>query len=134
MSKFLVSYIIIVVLFVAIDMVWLMGVARSTYVAEIGTLLKKQPNLTAALIFYLGYALGVWFFAVSPGLNSGSWLIAAGLGAAIGAMAYDTYDFTNLSVMEGFGWRIAIIDMVWGTVLSGVTAGLATRLVMMFGL
>ncbi len=134
MSKFLVSYIIIVVLFVAIDMVWLMGVARSTYVAEIGTLLKKQPNLTAALIFYLGYALGVWFFAVSPGLNSGSWLIAAGLGAAIGAMAYGTYDFTNLSVMEGFGWRIAIIDMVWGTVLSGVTAGLATRLVMMFGL
>ncbi len=134
MSKFLVSYIIIVVLFVAIDMVWLMGVARSTYVAEIGTLLKKQPNLTAAIIFYLGYALGVWFFAVSPGLNSGSWLMAAGLGAAIGAMAYGTYDFTNLSVMESFGWRIAIIDMIWGTVLTSVTAGLATRLVMMFGL
>ena len=134
MSKFIVSYIIIVVLFVAIDIVWLMGVARSTYVAEIGTLLKKQPNLTAAIIFYVGYALGVWFFAVSPGLNSGSWMMAAGLGAAIGAMAYGTYDFTNLSVMEGFGWRIAIIDMIWGTVLTGVTAGLATRLVMMFGL
>lgn len=133
MSKFLVSYIIIVVLFVAIDMVWLMGVARSTYVAEIGTLLKKQPNLAAALLFYLGYALGVWFFAVSPGLNAGSWVIAAGLGAAIGAMAYGTYDFTNLSVMEGFGWRIAIIDMIWGTVLTGVTAGLATRLTMMLG-
>lgn len=134
MSKFLVSYIIIVVLFVAIDMVWLMGVARSTYVAEIGTLLKKQPNITAAIIFYFGYALGVWFFAVSPGLNNGSWMMAAGLGAAIGAMAYGTYDFTNLSVMEGFGWRIAIIDMIWGTVLTGVTAGMATRLVMMFGL
>lgn len=133
MSKFLVSYIIIVVLFVAIDMVWLMGVARSTYVAEIGTLLKKQPNLAAALLFYLGYALGVWFFAVSPGLNAGSWVIAAGLGAAIGAMAYGTYDFTNLSVMEGFGWRIAIIDMLWGTVLTGATAGLATRLAMMLG-
>ena len=134
MSKFLLSYVIIVVIFVAIDMVWLMGLARSTYVAEIGSLLKKQPNLTAAILFYFGYALGLWFFAVSPGMAAGSWPLAAGLGAAIGAMAYGTYDFTNLSVMEGFGWRIAIIDLVWGTVLSGVVAGLSTRLVMMFGL
>jgi uncharacterized membrane protein len=132
MNKFILSYLIIVVVFVAIDMVWLLGIARSTYVAEMGTLLKKQPNFPAALIFYFGYALGLWFFAVRPGLDASSWTWAATMGAAIGAMAYGTYDFTNLSVVEGFGWRIAIIDLVWGTVLSAVTAGISTRLALIF--
>jgi uncharacterized membrane protein len=134
MNKMILSYVIIIVLFVAIDMFWLMGIARATYVAEMGALLKKQPNIIAAIIFYLAYALGLWFFAVRPGLDAGSWLTAASLGAAIGAMAYGTYDFTNLSVIEGYGWRIAIIDLIWGTVLSAVTAGLSTRLTMALGI
>jgi uncharacterized membrane protein len=132
MSKFIFAYLIILVVFVIIDMAWLMGVARSTYVAEMGALLKKQPNLVAAAIFYIGYALGLWFFAVKPGLDANSWTWAAMMGAAIGAMAYGTYDFTNLSVVEGFGWRIVIIDWVWGTVLSAATAGIAALLVMLF--
>jgi uncharacterized membrane protein len=58
MTKHLAAYIVIIVSFVLIDMVWLMGVARSTYVAEMGNLLRKQPNLAAAVAFYLLYAAG----------------------------------------------------------------------------
>ena len=46
------------------------------------------------------------------------------LGAALGLVAYGTYDLTNLSVVEGFNWRIAMIDLAWGTALSGATAGI----------
>ena len=95
-----------------------------------GSILKKQPNLLAAIIFYIGYALGLWFFAVKPALDASSWVMAAALGAAIGAMAYGTYDLTNMSVVEGFGWRIVIIDWAWGTILSAVTAGLSAWLIM----
>ncbi|MGB9144046.1 MAG: DUF2177 family protein, partial [Aestuariivirga sp.] len=44
------------------------------------------------------------------------------LGAALGLVAYGTYDLTNLSVVEGFNLRIALIDLLWGTFLSGTAA------------
>ena len=69
MTKYLISYLLVLVIFTAIDMVWLMGVARSTYVAEMGALLKKSPNLVAALIFYALYAAGLLVFAVKPGMD-----------------------------------------------------------------
>jgi uncharacterized membrane protein len=50
------------------------------------------------------------------------------LGAALGFVAYVTYDLTNLSVVEGFNLRIALIDLAWGTALSAVTAALAVTM------
>ncbi len=133
MTKYLTSYLLVLVIFTAIDMVWLMGVARSTYVAEMGGLLKKSPNLVAALIFYALYAAGLMIFAVKPGLDASSWAWAAVLGAGLGVVAYGTYDFTNLAVVEGYGWRIALIDLAWGTTVSALTAGLSTKLAGFFG-
>jgi uncharacterized membrane protein len=124
MTKYIFAYVATLVSFVLIDLVWLMWVARSTYVAEMGTLLRKEPQLPAAIAFYLLYAAGLVFFAVVPGLKSGSVLQALFLGAALGLVAYGTYDLTNLSVVEGFNLRIALIDLLWGTFLSGIAAAL----------
>jgi len=126
--KYLTAYFLVLVIFLIIDMTWLMGIARSTYVAEMGGLMKKSPNLMAAGIFYLLYAAGLLVFAVKPGLEDASWAWAAALGAGLGAVAYGTYDLTNLAVIEGYGWRIALIDLAWGTTVSAMTAGLATRI------
>ncbi len=60
----------------------------------------------------------------AAGLQAGSIVYAMFVGAALGLVAYGTYDLTNLSVVEGFNLRIALIDLVWGTVLSGATAAL----------
>lgn len=124
MTKHIFAYGATLVTFVAIDLVWLMWLARPTYVAEMGNLLKKDPNLVAAVAFYLLYAAGLLFFAVSPGIKGGSAMHALMLGAALGLVAYGTYDLTNLSVIEGFNWRIAMIDLAWGTALSGATAAI----------
>ncbi len=124
MTKYIFAYIATLTSFVAIDLVWLMWLARSTYVAEMGNLLRKEPQLVAAVAFYLLYAAGLMFFAVSPGLKAGSVMHAMFLGAALGLVAYGTYDLTSLSVVEGFNLRIALIDLVWGTILSGATAAL----------
>jgi uncharacterized membrane protein len=123
MTKHLVTYVAIISSFVLIDMIWLMGVARSTYVAEMGSLLRKQPNLVAAVVFYLLYAAGIWFFAVRPSAEANTILYAVGLGAALGLVAYGTYDLTNLSVMQGFGFKIAMIDLAWGTCVTAIAAG-----------
>lgn len=132
MTKIIVTYLITLIAFVAIDMIWLVWLARATYVAEIGDLLRKQPNFPAALAFYFVYAAGLVFFAVSPGLKSGSLFQAMALAAALGFVAYGTYDLTNLSVMNGFGVKIAIIDLLWGTCLSAITSAVAYLLVSKF--
>ena len=124
MTKYIFTYIVTLISFVASDLVWLMWLARPTYVAEMGNLLRKEPQLFVAVAFYLLYAAGLMFFAISPGLKAGSIMYAMFVGAALGLVAYGTYDLTNLSVVDGFNLRIALIDLVWGTVLSGATAAL----------
>lgn len=131
MTKYIFAYIATLTSFVAIDLVWLMWIARPTYVAEMGSLLRKEPQLVVAVTFYLLYAAGLMFFAIAPGLKSGSVTYALFLGAALGLVAYGTYDLTNLSVVEGFNFRIALIDLVWGTVLSGATAAFVVTLTKM---
>ena len=132
MTKTLQAYIVTLIVFVAIDMVWLMWVARSTYAAELGDLIRKQPNIMAAVAFYLMFAAGLVFFAVMPGLKAGSLIQGLALGAALGFVAYGTYDLTNLSVMNGFGFKIAMIDLVWGTCVSAITSVIACAIVSRF--
>lgn len=122
MTKIIITYVVTLIAFIAIDMIWLVWLARATYVAEMGDLLRKQPNMVAAVIFYLVYAAGLMFFAISPGLKSGSIVQTVALAAALGFVAYGTYDLTNLSVMNGFNVKIAVIDLIWGTCLSAMVA------------
>jgi uncharacterized membrane protein len=128
MTKTIITYVLTLITFLAIDMVWLTWAARATYVAEMGELIRKQPNLAAAVAFYLLYAAGLMFFAIMPGLKAGSIMQALGLGAGLGLIAYGTYDLTNLSVLNGYTLRIALIDLAWGTLLSALTAAIVTAI------
>lgn len=108
-----------------IDAVWLSVVANKFYKSQIGPLLLDKPNLVAAVAFYLIYVLGIVVFALAPALNAGSWKMAVGLGALFGFTAYATYDLTNLSTLKGWPVKLVIVDMVWGTVLTGAVALIA---------
>ena len=130
--KMVSTYLATFFVFVVIDMVWLALIARSTYAAEMGSLVRSQVNYQAAVAFYLLYAAGLMYFAVLPALASGSVLQALLLGAGLGLVAYGTYDLTALAVINGFGTKIALIDLAWGTVLSGVSAALASTIVSRF--
>ncbi len=132
MITFAFAFIACLVIFLGLDMIWLLWLGRPYYVNEIGPLLRAQPNLTAALAFYLVYAAGLTFFAIMPGLKAASPFMALGYGAIFGFVAYATYDLTNLAVMSGFTMRIALIDMAWGSVLSATTAWLTSRVVGFF--
>ena len=115
-------WIIALVVFVAIDMVWLLWLGRGFYVSEIGALLRPSPNLGAAVAFYLLYATGLLIFVIRHAHATDSIGQALILGTVLGLVAYGTYDLTNLAVMNGFTLKIAIIDMIWGGVLTGLTA------------
>jgi uncharacterized membrane protein len=132
MAKYILTYFITLATFVAIDLVWLMWIARSTYVAEMGTMLRKEPQLVAAFIFYFLYAAGLMYFAVAPALKLDSVTQGLMLGAVLGLVAYGTYDLTALSVINGFNTKIAVIDLIWGAALSGTSAAIAVAIARKF--
>jgi uncharacterized membrane protein len=121
----IIVYLVTLALFVGIDFVWLGFIAKRFYSAEIGILLAEKMNFPAAASFYLIYAAGLMFFAVQPGLTAGGWYRAAMLGGLFGFVAYATYDLSNLATLRGWSTKLAMVDMVWGAVLSGSTAAIA---------
>jgi uncharacterized membrane protein len=121
-TDLLTAYAIAAVVFFALDMVWLGLVANRFYRSEIGHLLAPKPDMAIAAGFYLLYLIGLMIFAIAPELAAGNWQRAAQFGALFGFFAYATYDLTNLSTMQDFSWKVALVDMAWGAALSGAVA------------
>jgi len=119
------------VAFLAVDMIWIARVVRPMYSQQVGGLLRANPQLGAALAFYLTYAAGIVYFAVLPALASGGVRTALVNGAILGGLAYGTYAFTNYALLEGWTFTVAAADLGWGIVVTAVTAAcglLAARL------
>jgi len=74
------------------------------------------------LVFYLLYAVGVTFFAVQPGLAAQSWQGAALHGLAFGLVAYGVYDLTNQATLKHWPLTLTLVDMAWGSFLTGLAA------------
>ena len=131
MTFYVLLWAIAFILLLIIDMIWLMWLGRGFYVEEIGGLLLEQPNLIAAFGFYALYIAGLVYLVIAPAAEADSVMKAVISGAVFGIVAYATYDLTNLAVMKGFTLKIALIDMVWGMVLSAAVSGLTVKI---FGL
>ena len=122
MTKYLLPYLATAAAFIVIDLIWLGWVARPYYVSKMGALLLDKPNLIVAFAFYALFGIGIVFFAVIPSVKSDSLAMALGYGALFGFFAYATYDLTNLAVIRNWSVELALVDIVWGTVLTGIAA------------
>jgi len=119
------TYAITLVIFFAIDLVWLGVVAKNFYRQHIGHLMSAEVNWGAAVLFYLVYIGGIVFFAVKPAIEVGSAARALAYGAAFGFIAYATYDLTNQATMRDWPVLVTVVDLAWGTVLTATVAYLA---------
>ena len=122
MSKYLAAYGVTAVVMIAIDLVWLGLIAKPLYQGGIGHLMADQPNIPIALVFYLIYALGLMVFAITPEQSVPGWSRALMVGALFGFFAYATYDLTNLSTLRGWPLGLSLMDIAWGTLVSGVSS------------
>jgi uncharacterized membrane protein len=104
--------------FFAIDMVWLVVVARSFYQKHLGFLLRAEPNWPAAIIFYLLFVFGLLVFVVVPSLEAGSMKKVLVLGSLFGLITYATYDLTNLATVKDWPWIVTVVDLLWGGILA----------------
>ncbi len=120
---FIKSYLAGLIAFLVIDFIWLKYVALSFYRSNIGHLMTDKPNLAIAGLFYLFYVVGVVILAVYPALEKQSWSTALVYGGLLGLVAYGTYDITNLATLKNWPPIVAVVDIIWGTLL---TASVAT--------
>ncbi len=125
MFEFLLQFAVAFIVFMVIDFIWLAFVASKLYNKELGNLKKKKINWPAAMVFYVLYIIGLVFFVLNPAIAEKGLGFAAYGGALFGLVAYATYDLTNLATLEGFPAKIAVIDLIWGTFVTCVTAVVA---------
>lgn len=105
--------------FFAVDVIWIGGVAAGFYRESLGHLLRNEVLWVPALAFYAIYIAGILVFAVIPGLEAVSFTRALTLGAFLGLIAYATFDLTAMALLRGFPGKVAVVDIVWGVVLTG---------------
>lgn len=119
------QYFVALFTFLMIDSVWLAVIAKNFYAKYLGYLITKTPNLVAAGIFYLIYILGLVVLVISPSLEKKSLIMAILTGALFGLCSYATYDLTNMATIKDWPLIVTIVDLIWGTVLSGSIAGIS---------
>jgi uncharacterized membrane protein len=118
--ELLTAYVLALALFLVLDAVWLSSMLERLYRPALGHLLAPQVAWPAAALFYLLYAAGIVGFAVVPALEVNGPRIALLHGAALGLLAYATYDLSNQATLPGWPWAVTLADLAWGTVATGL--------------
>lgn len=120
--QILTLYLFTAIFFLAVDAVMLKNVMRPLFETRISHLLLDDLRIVPAAIFYLFYVGGVVWFVSAPALRAGAPMQALWNGAILGAMAYGTYEFTNYATLRDWAPKMVMVDVAWGTVLTGVAA------------
>jgi uncharacterized membrane protein len=116
------SFFILVVALLALDAVWL--TLRKNYHTTLFYSIQRSPlemNWIAAPFVYLLLAGAIWY--ITHGSKSAKEAMLKG--AAVGAVMYGFYDFTNMATLTRWTWEMVVTDTLWGTVASASAAGIA---------
>jgi uncharacterized membrane protein len=123
MTPWILAYGATLLLIGLFDAIWLGWLAKDFYQTQLAALLEPQVRWLPALLFYLGYPLGVLGLALNP--MPQSWAQAVGRSAFFGLMAYATYDLSNWATLKTWNGRIVLVDTLWGVVLSAAAGAVA---------
>lgn len=102
-----------------LDLTWLGVLARGLYDSSLAPLKRASVFLPAAGLFYAFYVGAIVAYAV---LATTSPAAAARRGAALGLVAYGTYELTNWAVLRDWPALLVPIDIGWGVVLTAMAA------------
>jgi uncharacterized membrane protein len=122
LTLYILSYVATACVFLGIDAIWLSAMGGLLYRPILGDLLLERFKLAPAIAFYAAYVAGIVIFAVAPAIASGRWTTALLQGALFGFCAYATYNLTNLAILKNWSTLVTLVDLCWGTVLTGVSA------------
>jgi uncharacterized membrane protein len=120
------QFIVLAVVYLLLDAIWLMGIAKPIYVREMGSLMNMYPPIFSVVLVYVLLLFGLMFF-VLPKAAGNPWL-ALVFGALYGLVVYGVYNFTNLAIVSGWTLKISVIDLFWGIFVCAISSFLAVFL------
>ena len=118
----LVLYLVTAAVFLILDAIMLNLFLAPLFRDTLGYAILETPRIAPAAVFYLFYVAGILWLVSMPALRDGAPLQAMVNGAILGAVAYGTYEFTNFATLRGWSWQMVTVDVMWGTVLTGISA------------
>lgn len=116
------AYLGAAVVFCVMDFIWLTLIAKNFYQSHMGERMAVEVRIAPAIIFYILYLAGLVLFAISPAMREQNWLMAVGLGLALGVIAYGSYDLTNMATLKGWSLSLTLVDIAWGAFVTAVSA------------
>jgi uncharacterized membrane protein len=122
-NRYAALYLVTLLVIVPLDFLFLGVVAKDFFTSEVGNMLGEIRPVPAVL-FYLLYVAGTVIF-VSGGAGA-SWPSTLLYGALFGLFCYATFDLTSLALLKHWSWKVAVVDVAWGALVTAVasTAGL----------
>ncbi len=113
---------------IALDAIWL--TLRLQYHQSLFYAVQKAPVSIRWIPAFFVYAILTYAIVkiAHKNIKRGKVHKAAGIGALVGGIMYGFYDATNLATLKGWTTEMALIDTLWGTVVSGSAAGVAAML------
>jgi uncharacterized membrane protein len=118
---FIAGYFVFLLVFGVIDVIWLSVMAGRLYRPTLGEILLEKIRWAPALLFYFAFPAGLIHFALMPAVQAGSAMAALVNGGLLGLLAYGTYDLTNYATLRPWTLKITIADLIYGTVVAGIS-------------
>jgi uncharacterized membrane protein len=116
---------LLLLVFLALDGIWLALAGTRLYRPAIGHLMRDGFDIGAAALFYLLYVAALLYFVLPPARDN---LHALRRGALFGLVAYATYDLTNQATLRGWPWHVTLVDLAWGAFVTGASCAITYRL------
>jgi uncharacterized membrane protein len=124
-NRYVVLYLVTLIVLIPMDFLFLGVIARGLFVAEVGDMLG-EVRPAPAILFYLLYVAGILIFVSGP--VTATWQTTLLYGALFGLFCYATFELTSLSLLKHWSWTVVVVDVCWGAFVTAVasTVGLLT--------
>ncbi len=119
MGRQFLLYGVALLVFAVLDFIWLRVIAKDFYFTALADTLRARPILWAAAVFYLVYPAGLVIFGILKSGDPASVRAVFVSGALFGFFAYLTYDATSYAIAKNFPLKVALVDVLWGSLASG---------------
>ncbi len=97
-------------------------VMRPLFQSALGDTMLSELRLLPALLFYFIHIAGIVWFAGKPAKAGTAPSMTFLNGAALGFVAYSCYEMTSWTIMRDWHVGLVVVDIGWGTAISGVSA------------
>jgi uncharacterized membrane protein len=133
MKTIIIAFITSLATMLIIDGIWLSVMGKRFYSNYIGHLMAESPKLVPAAFFYIIYIFGIILFVILPAVQGNYSILKTFLfGAALGLVAYATYDLTNQATLKDWPTIVTAVDLLWGALLTGTISIVAVMVVRYF--